>query len=611
MRARDGLGSATSIPIAGRKRGAPRVLLLVLLLLPLAALLPVSSTRVAAQVPGSRPFAIVTYNLFQGTNFTEVFAAQTPAQFVAAVTTTIQNVRATAPPERMATIARLIAAQRPDVVTLQEAAQWRTGPLGGPATTIEFDFLQLLLDELARQGQPYTTVGIRQGLQIDAPSTLGTTVGYTDRDAIIARSDLAAAGFLLGNVQIQSFTTNTSVQIPGQGAVTVPRGWVSVDVTSQGKTFRVVTSHPEPIPPDLEIAQVQELLRGPLATNLPVVLAGDLNANATDATDPTFASYRALLGAGFLDAWVVSRPGDPGLTCCQALDLRNPVPTYTSRLDLVLIRNGFSVFRTQLLGNTPADRTPSGLWPSDHAGLLAVLSFAPVASSQNPPPLSGQAGTPCTTVPGSSCTVTGNVVGAAHKTGSTMAFTLSATAPGGTVPGGTPVAFVPTTAGVQSFACAPLPIARPLLTTCTGTTSGDALQNATITVRFPRASGVAELTGTISGPGPSQPAARAAVQVVLTGPLGVPPVPPPLPILLPPPPLPVVPLLSPGGPAWPSAWNTAPSAEPAGTTEPQPGGSGATGTGVATATPSPMATPAPSVGSSTADALPTTESGRE
>src|SRR5207248_2318818 len=177
---------------------------------------------------------------------------------------------------------RLIATQRPDVVTLQEAAQWRTGPPGGPATTIEFDFLQLLLDELARQGQPYTTVGIRQGLQIDVPSTLGTTIGFTDRDVIIARSDLAAGGFQLGNVQIQSFTTNLSATIPGQGAVTVPRGWVSVDVTSRDKTFRVVTSHPDAAASDLQTAQIQELLRGPLATSLPVVLAGDLNANATD-----------------------------------------------------------------------------------------------------------------------------------------------------------------------------------------------------------------------------------------------------------------------------------------------------------------------------------------
>ena len=99
--------------------------------------------------------------------------------------------------------------------------------------------------------------------------TLGTTIGFTDRDAIIARSDLAPGELQLANVQIQSFATNVSAPIPGQGAVTVPRGWVSVDVTSRGRTFRIVTSHPEPSPPDVQIAQVQELLRGPLATGLP------------------------------------------------------------------------------------------------------------------------------------------------------------------------------------------------------------------------------------------------------------------------------------------------------------------------------------------------------
>jgi hypothetical protein len=29
----------------------------------------------------------------------------------------------------------------------------------------------------------------------------------------------------------------------------------------------------------------------------------------------------------------------------------------------------------QIIGNSPEDRTPSGLWPSDHAGLLSKLKL--------------------------------------------------------------------------------------------------------------------------------------------------------------------------------------------------------------------------------------------
>jgi hypothetical protein len=198
------------------------------------------------------------------------------------------------------------------------------------------------------------------------------------------------------------------------------------------------------------------------------------------------------------------------------------------------------------------------------------------------------------------------VTGIARKTSGAMAITLSAPAPVGTVPGSTPAAFVPTTVGVESFACAPLPGAPPLVGACTGTTSGDALQNATVTVRFPRTSGVVDVTGIVSGPGPSQNPAPAVVQVVPGGPFGVPPIPPP--IVLPPPLPPVVPLLPPTGPAWPSAWITIPGTVPLSPNEPQQTLPGSAGASATTATPTPVATPLP-LGASTMDALPNADPG--
>jgi len=47
----------------------------------------------------------------------------------------------------------------------------------------------------------------------------------------------------------------------------------------------------------------------------------------------------------------------------------------TERDDLVLTRGPFSDGKASIVGNHPADRLPSGLWPSDHAGVVAILEL--------------------------------------------------------------------------------------------------------------------------------------------------------------------------------------------------------------------------------------------
>ncbi len=41
----------------------------------------------------------------------------------------------------------------------------------------------------------------------------------------------------------------------------------------------------------------------------------------------------------------------------------------------MLFRGGFGTLGAQLIGNTTADLTPSGLWPSDHAGVVTTLQL--------------------------------------------------------------------------------------------------------------------------------------------------------------------------------------------------------------------------------------------
>src|SRR5215469_15461201 len=92
-----------------------------------AAFIAAPSTTMADDDGGIR---LITQNMDEGTDFIELVGAQTPAQFVAAVTTIYNNILATKPAERAAAMAREFARQRPDVIALQEASVLRTGSGG-------------------------------------------------------------------------------------------------------------------------------------------------------------------------------------------------------------------------------------------------------------------------------------------------------------------------------------------------------------------------------------------------------------------------------------------------------------------------------------------------
>src|SRR5262249_9447378 len=115
----------------------------------------------------------------------------------------------------------------------------------------------------------------------------------------------------------------------------------------------------------------------------------------------------------------------------------------------------------------------------------------------------------------------GTVAGTWSKT-SSGAFSVSAGAPPRVAPSGTPAIFLPTTSGVESYACAPLAAAPPFTTTCQGATRGDALQGATVTVRFPVAGGgTSDVAGTLSGPA-AVALGQALTQVSPSGQTGMP-----------------------------------------------------------------------------------------
>jgi hypothetical protein len=91
----------------------------------------------------------------------------------------------------------------------------------------------------------------------------------------------------------------------------------------------------------------------------------------TSAPGPGDAPY-GLLTEHFTDAWTALGTGGPGLTCCHPEFLTESHELY-SRIDLIVFRGDITVASARVVGDQPGDRTPGGLWPSDHAGVVATL----------------------------------------------------------------------------------------------------------------------------------------------------------------------------------------------------------------------------------------------
>ena len=335
-----------------------------------ATTLSVGVTVPAAADDGT--IRILTQNMDEGTNFNELLAATSPGAFLAAVTTTYQNILATRPSERAATMARQIARERPDIVGLQEASILRTGPVS-PATTVKSDLLQSLQDELEKLGEHYRIAAIIPGFDAEAPSTLGFDVRLTTQDAILVRREHVAGNVRLSNNQVQRYLVGQSIPTAVGITFTLPRGWASLDITIGGRTVRFVTTHLDVVAA-VSLPQVKELIASAAGdVTLPIILSGDFNARADSAWDPTYPVYKAMIDAGFTDAWLKARVADPGFTCCQNAQLNNATTALNQRIDLVMLRGISAVSDVRLVGNAPSDKTPSGLWPSDHAGLAVTL----------------------------------------------------------------------------------------------------------------------------------------------------------------------------------------------------------------------------------------------
>jgi len=320
-----------------------------------------------------RHLTVATYNLYLGADLTPLFTATTPEELVQLAGTAYAHVVQTDFPSRAEAIAGLLAADPPDVAGFQEVALWETGPIAGPFTP-SYDFLELVLAALARHGLDYRAVAANDNFSGASPISATTAARFTDRDVIIARSDLPAGLLQVSRPESHNFTARLVVPtaIPGL-SFTVLRGWSAVDVELRGKSVRFADTHLEAFSTQVRNLQARELAAALAPAGPPVVLVGDLNSRPDDAA----GAFGTFASTGYADAWAVVHGPDGGFTSGQSELLDNVPSKLDHRIDYVLYQpRGVEAVAADVTGDELADRTPSGLWPSDHAGVVATLHLA-------------------------------------------------------------------------------------------------------------------------------------------------------------------------------------------------------------------------------------------
>jgi endonuclease/exonuclease/phosphatase family metal-dependent hydrolase len=316
---------------------------------------------------GRHEVRVLTQNMYVGASLGILLGATSLTDLITtAIPTFTKNILATKPDERAAAMAAEIAKQRPDFVALNEV--WML-----TRKDFKMDLLKSVLEALKALGQPYELV---KGATVNQEELdLNPLVDFhlLDRNAILMRTDVDI--HFIG-VQSQQFPTTITLPPPLNQIPPIHGGYVSVDAIVRGLPLRFVAVHLIPNAGTI-VRHTQELLHlAADTTTLPLVFGGDFNTTADDPSNPiTGLVYQTLINpqTRLTDAWKLLHPNQPGFTCCQEAKLLNPRSTFTHRLDLILFRDLVGVDNMKVFGDLPSDRTPSGLWPSDHAGVVATL----------------------------------------------------------------------------------------------------------------------------------------------------------------------------------------------------------------------------------------------
>ena len=336
---------------------------------------------------------VMTRNLYLGAEIQSLAAAETPGEFLAGLQEALAQIAANNFPARAEALAAEIIEKKPHLIGLQEVFNFTLNGYNGPPPFR--DHLTDLLDALTAQGAHYEVVAVVKNLDIAIPVPGIGIVAVLDRDVILARSDV-----MTEKVDLTGFCQKTSVdgcnyQVIAEadtpvGTISFERGFVAVDAWIGSLPVRFVNTHLEvrdvdptdPASAGIQAAQANELIGIldllPNPENAPLIVVGDINSSPEDPVQfEIVPPYIQLVSAAYLDTWTL-RPGNPkAYTCCQAEDLLNDDSILYERIDVIFTSEEPDRVKANTVGNDEDDRLPSGLWPSDHAGVVARMEMAP------------------------------------------------------------------------------------------------------------------------------------------------------------------------------------------------------------------------------------------
>ena len=328
------------------------------------------------------PLTVMTYNVYVGADMIPLLGITNLVDVPKAVAGLYDTVIASDFAGRAAGIAGTVKAYQPHLIGLQEISLIRTQTPGDrltggePAEVVVLDFLEILMAALQAEGLNYRVAAKVENFDVEMPmSAAGSLIAYddvrlTDYDVILARDDVGVS-----RPTQMNYTAMLTIE---ELFISAPRGYVAVDATVGGVTYRVVNTHLEALEESsvmatVRVEQAEELVASLGDETLPIILLGDFNTAAPDG-----AAYKILLDAGYVDVWQMDSEGT-GNTCCQPELLQNETSELYVRIDQIFVRNmelPASVM-THTVGDKSSERLMSGLWPSDHAGVVAYLMTNP------------------------------------------------------------------------------------------------------------------------------------------------------------------------------------------------------------------------------------------
>jgi hypothetical protein len=383
-------------------------LLALLGLLILALLVPSVGQAAKAKPKKKKPaeITVMSRNLYLGADLGPAINATDTCGAIDAGGQILNQVDRTNFPERSKLLAQEIKKSKAALVGLQEVALWRfqeaSDFTGSPATTVRYDFLQILQDDLQAIGADYSVAVVQEEFDQELPAdrdgsdATNEFICGADEDGRLTMRDVILVNekskVKVSNPQSGQFTNRYSVVLGGVVPINVDRGWTSVDAKIKGSKkrkgakFHFVNTHLEAFgDPKIREAQARELFApgGPLLTKRQLIFLGDINsggpldnigAGGGGSGDPEDTLAYDALTQDFGLFNLGARQ-----TCCYPSDELSSAEIgsyrFTHTVDHVMTKPKMKQTNAYVTGDDPTVTTPSGLVSSDHGGVVSSLKF--------------------------------------------------------------------------------------------------------------------------------------------------------------------------------------------------------------------------------------------